>query len=147
MPHAGSFSGLESVSGVWLKTISWYFVHETNIQEQQNFRSTLNECAPAPHWIGTLQTQCQRKDCYMCTSLNYQSQNLGYLPYADLQCSMRGEAVQGNRCTIVRLLAVFSTLPNFLSSWYQSVDDKCFFPGAIFAPDGWRGKGLFWQLN
>jgi hypothetical protein len=96
-----AISELDSVPGVWLKTVAGCFVHETNVQEQRNFRSTLNECAPAPHWVGTLQSQYQRKDCYKCTSLSCQSQNLGNLPYADLQCSIRGETVQGDRYATV----------------------------------------------
>jgi hypothetical protein len=95
-------SELESVPGVWLRTVAGCFIHETNIKEQLNFHSTLNECGPAPHWVGTLQTHYQRKDCYTCTSLNCQSQNLGHLPYADLQCSTQGETVQGNRYATFR---------------------------------------------
>jgi len=107
--------------GMWLKTNLDCYINEINIEEQQNFGATLRRCAPTSHWVGTLQQQYQRKDCYSCPSLNCASKNLGSPPYVDLACSTQGDLVNGNPV------------------WLQSKDDKCYLPEAVFDSKGFLG--------
>jgi hypothetical protein len=82
---------------IWLKTNEGCFVNEIEIQGKQDFQAILNYCAPPKHWVGTMNSQYSRVDCYDCTSLDCPSRNVGVPPYVDLACAIRGEAVQGNR--------------------------------------------------
>jgi len=114
-------SGNIAGDSTWFKTATGCYLNELDIEEKQNLRNRLNYCQPPQHWVGTLQSQYQRVDCYDCTSLNCQSKNIGVPPYVDLACYIEGETVLGN------------------STWVKSEGENCFLPGSAFNPYGWGG--------
>jgi len=82
---------------VWLRTSIGCFVNEKSLQGREDFQAQLAPCADTgSHWVGTLQTQYKREDCYACTSQDCPSQNLGSGPYLDIDCYADGDVVAGN---------------------------------------------------
>jgi hypothetical protein len=95
------YNGRVGGDGSWLLTQDGCYINQVNVWDAQSydFRSQLYPCPQKPHWVGLLEDQYQtvgRKDCYSCTSLNCQSQNLGHVPFAELACHTQGEVVLGN---------------------------------------------------
>jgi hypothetical protein len=91
--------GRVNQDGLWIKTNLDCYVNNADIngRTRQNFQQRLNQCPPQAHWVGTLQSQYKREDCYSCPSLDCSSQNMGIGPYIDLECSSEGETVQGSK--------------------------------------------------
>ncbi|KAF2398133.1 hypothetical protein EJ06DRAFT_124434 [Trichodelitschia bisporula] len=109
--------------GIWVKIKddqSSCFINELEIQDK-DYQSKVKYCAPPRHWVGVIQEQYNRQDCYTCPSLDCQSSNLGAGRYVDVDCFTNGEAAGGNR------------------TWYKSHKQNCFYPGAIFVERGWLG--------
>ncbi|TID20723.1 hypothetical protein E6O75_ATG05487 [Venturia nashicola] len=101
-------AGRVNQNGLWIKTSLGCYVKWCRYQS-------------SPHFVGTLQSQYKREDCYSCPSLDCPSQNLGIGPLLDLDCSTEGTVVGGN---------------NF---WYKQVDENCFYPSRVFANTGFMG--------
>lgn len=93
---AGSY-GLQPHSSVWLFTTTGCYVNEGNIANQTDFQKRLSYCVPPQHWVGTLQPQYGRSDCYQYPSLNSPSMNIGDSRTVDVSCSQQGDDVQGNK--------------------------------------------------
>ncbi|KAF2404117.1 hypothetical protein EJ06DRAFT_553052 [Trichodelitschia bisporula] len=87
-------------------------------------KGALGYCDAPPHWVGRLQAGYTREDCYECRSLDCKSQNLGNGPYVDVRCWGGGPTVKGN------------------ATWFKSQDHECYFPGAVFDPEQWKGTNL-----
>jgi hypothetical protein len=84
-------------SSIWLRAVGGCYISEMNVQNATDFQVVLANCPSVQHWVGTLQTQYKRQDCYDCTSLNCASKNLGATPQVELSCSTVGEMASGNR--------------------------------------------------
>lgn len=67
-----------------------------NIQADINFEKKLGTCEPVHHFVGTMQAQYKRQDCYNCTNTNCASKNIGAGYLIDLGCTTTGEATGGN---------------------------------------------------
>ncbi|QDS69520.1 hypothetical protein FKW77_007415 [Venturia effusa] len=119
MPGA---SGKVLGSSVWLRTDEGCYLPEMNIASDANFEKKLATCEPIYHLVGTMQTQYTRQDCYSCTNTNCKSRNIGAGSLIDLGCTATGQATGGN------------------STWVKHATESCFFPGAIFQPQGWLGR-------
>jgi hypothetical protein len=92
----GEFGKVEGET-VWLKTKIGCFINMKNLKFQ-DYQSQLAQCpSPRKHWVGTLQAQYKREDCYACPSQDCASQNLGEGPFMDIDCYTEGETVSGNR--------------------------------------------------
>jgi len=118
----GSY-GRVNQDGMWLKTSLGCYVNQAEIspRTKQNFQQQLNQCPTTSHWVGTLQTQYKREDCYLCPSLDCPSQNLGMGPFVDLECFSEGDVVNGN------------------GTWYKQVEKACYYPNGVFAQQGFMG--------
>jgi hypothetical protein len=95
------------------------------VEKRTDYSRVLNKCTMAPgaaHWVGTLQPQYGRKDCYSCPKLSCKSNELGSVPFVDLGCTTVGEDVRGN------------------TTWYKNKDANCYFPAGVFEPTGYAGK-------
>jgi hypothetical protein len=95
------------------------------VEKRTDYSRILNKCTLAPgatHWVGTLQPQYSRKDCYSCAKLSCKSEELGSVPFVDLGCITVGEDVRGN------------------TTWYKNKDLNCYFPAGVFEPTGYAGK-------
>jgi hypothetical protein len=112
----------------YLRTKTGCYIAVAEVGEKRtDYSRVLNKCTMAPgaaHWVGTLQTQYSRKDCYSCPKLSCASTELGSVPFVDLGCTTVGEEVQGN------------------TTWYKNKDQKCYFPAGVFEPTGFAGKFL-----
>ncbi|KAE9993173.1 hypothetical protein EG327_006172 [Venturia inaequalis] len=115
-------SGKVQGSSVWLRSEAGCFIPEMSIQADTNFEKKLGTCEPVHHFVGTMQRQYKRQDCYECTNTNCASKNNGSGYLIDLGCVTTGEPTGGN------------------STWVKHAKDDCFFPGAIFEPKGWLGS-------
>ncbi|KAF2675437.1 hypothetical protein BT63DRAFT_450423 [Microthyrium microscopicum] len=114
----------------FLKTKTGCFigVTETADYTKKDYQTLLPGCKVvrgAAHWVGTLQEQYSRKDCYASPSLDAKSKDLAGQRVVDLSCFTVGQDVRGN------------------TTWYQNKEEKCYFPGAVFNETGWAGtEGL-----
>lgn len=85
-------------SSTWLKTDFDCYINEADLQTQMVYPTILNQCKETKtHWVGILQEQYKREDCYQCPNQDCPSQNLGSGPFADVECFVEGSAVSGNR--------------------------------------------------
>lgn len=91
--------GRVNQNGLWLKTNLGCFINDADIsaRSKHNFQQRLEQCPFQAHYVGTLQSQYKREDCYSCASLDCSSQNLGIGPFIDLDCSSEGDAVGGSK--------------------------------------------------
>jgi hypothetical protein len=110
----------------YLRTRTGCYISVAEVNEQYiSYPRVLNQCKIASrskHWVGTLQPQYARKDCYACPSLGCPSQDLGSVPFVDLDCWTIGDVVRSSPL------------------WIRSKEKKCYFPGQIFDDRGWAGK-------
>lgn len=92
-------AGRVNQNGLWVKTKLGCYVNDADInpRTKQNFQLRLEQCPVQTHYVGTLQAQYKRQDCYSCPSLDCPSQNLGMGPIVDLDCSTEGAAVGGSK--------------------------------------------------
>ncbi|KAE9982629.1 hypothetical protein EG328_010760 [Venturia inaequalis] len=109
-------AGRVNQNGLWVKTNLGCYINDADVNARikHNFQQRLEQCPVQAHFVGTLQSQYKREDCYSCPSLNCSSQNLGVGPLVDLDCSTEGDAVGGSKV------------------WYKQVDKNCFYPGGVF---------------
>jgi hypothetical protein len=96
-PSLQGNSGRMNGEPIWLQTLDGCFINKREVRERDDFQAILNQCPPTNHWVGMLQSQYSRADCYDCPSLDCPSQNVGEPPYVDLACHLEGEAVRSNR--------------------------------------------------
>lgn len=89
-------SGKVQGSSVWLRTEGGCYIPEMKVQADTNFEKTLSTCEPVHHFVGTMQDQYKRQDCYDCTNTNCASKNMGAGNLIDLGCVTAGEATGGN---------------------------------------------------
>ena len=110
----------------YLRTRTGCYISVAEVNEQYiSYPRVVNQCKIATrskHWVGTLLPQYARKDCYACPSLGCSSQDLGSVPFVDLDCWTIGETVRGSPL------------------WIRDKEKKCYFPGPIFDERGWAGK-------
>jgi len=101
----GSY-GRVNQDSLWLKTSLGCYVNEadTSVRTRKNYQQQLNQCPTTSHWVGTLQSQYKREDCYICPSLDCPSQNLGIGPFIDLECHSEGDPINGNTLAITVIL-------------------------------------------
>jgi len=109
----------------FLRTRTGCYISVAEVNEQyNNYQRSMNQCRIASknkHWIGTMQPQYARKDCYACPSLGCPSQDLGSVPFVDLECWTMGDTVRGSPL------------------WIKNKEKNCYFPGRIFDDRGWAG--------
>jgi hypothetical protein len=96
-PSIRGWSGSVQGDAVWLRTSNGCYIPEMNVQNSTDFQAMLKFCQPPEHWVGTLQTQYKRQDCYECTNTNCNSLNLGNGSQVDIDCYTFGEVTGGNR--------------------------------------------------
>jgi hypothetical protein len=110
----------------YLRTRTGCYISVAEVNEQYiSYPRVLNQCkisSRSKHWVGTLQPQYARKDCYACPSLGCASQDLGNVPFVDLDCWTIGDTVRGSPL------------------WIKNKEKKCYFPGPIFDERGWAGE-------
>jgi hypothetical protein len=98
MPSLDGDYGKVQGETVWLKTAAGCFVNMKNLKEFQDYQTELAQCpSTQKHWVGTLQPQYKREDCYSCPNQDCSSQNLGEGPFLDIDCYTEGETISGNR--------------------------------------------------
>ncbi|KAF2434164.1 hypothetical protein EJ08DRAFT_730868 [Tothia fuscella] len=121
-------STISGTDPIWLKAESGCYINQKSFSGKVDVQGQLSQCgggvggsAGIRHWVGTLQEQYKRSDCYDCTSLDCESRNMGLGPYVDVDCSIEGIQVAGN------------------TTWYRQADADCFYPGGVFTPTGWLG--------
>jgi hypothetical protein len=102
-------SGRVDGDGVWLRTREGCFVgraevrqqHSNGEKDERDVREVVPRCAvQTPHWVGMLQGQYARADCYDCASLDCPSRNVGSPPFVDLECYAMGENVRDDRSVL-----------------------------------------------
>lgn len=91
--------GRVNQNSLWIKTNLGCYINDADVnpRTRQNFQKKLSQCPAQAHWVGTLQSQYKREDCYSCPSLDCSSQNLGAGPFIDLDCSSDGDTVNGSK--------------------------------------------------
>jgi hypothetical protein len=110
----------------YLRTRTGCYISVAEVNEQYvSYSRILNQCRIASrskHWVGTLQPQYARKDCYACPSLGCPSEDLGGVPFVDLDCWTIGDMVRNSPL------------------WIKNKEKRCYFPGRIFDERAWAGK-------
>jgi hypothetical protein len=89
-------SGKVEGSSLWLHTVGGCYISEMNVQNAIDFETKIPACPPVQHFVGTMQTQYKRQDCYECTNTNCASRNIGSVPQVELSCTKVGEVTAGN---------------------------------------------------
>jgi hypothetical protein len=73
------------------------WINEQDVQRETDITRNLPFCATPEHFVGGLQAQYSRQDCYEGLTLDAPSKNLGTAEYIDVQCQMFGETNRGNK--------------------------------------------------
>jgi hypothetical protein len=84
-------------AATWLKTNEGCYINAREVSERRDYTTTLNYCVTPYHFVGILQPQYGREDCYDCPSLDCPSRDVGTPPYVDVACSIEGDLVRDNR--------------------------------------------------
>jgi len=121
-PSIEGNSGRINGENVWLQSTDGCFINKSEVRERDRYEEILNQCPDTQHWVGTLQTQYTRTDCYDCPSLDCPSKDVGVAPYVDLSCYVKGENVRDQ------------------SVWLKSSAFSCYLPSGVFNQNGWLGK-------
>jgi hypothetical protein len=110
----------------YLRTRTGCYISVAEVNEQYvQYPRVLNQCKTASrskHWVGTLQPQYARKDCYACPSLGCPSEDLGGVSFVDLDCWTIGDMVRNSPL------------------WIKNKEKRCYFPGKVFDERGWAGE-------
>jgi hypothetical protein len=111
-PSLPGNSGRVDGDDFWLRTREGCYVNRAEVRLQhhsddgEGIQLAMPRCAETPrHWVGMLQGQYSRADCYDCPSLDCPSRNVGAPPFVDLQCYEMGENVRDDRSAIPSLRA------------------------------------------
>lgn len=89
-------SGKVQGSSLWLRAQAGCYISEMNVQDSSDFEKKLPACEPVYHFVGTMQPQYKRQDCYNCTNTSCASKNIGSGNLIDLGCATTGVATAGN---------------------------------------------------
>jgi hypothetical protein len=106
-PSLPGNSGRVDGDDLWLKTRDGCFVNRAEVRlrrdgdEGMDAQLAVPRCEEKPrHWVGMLQSQYSRADCYDCPSLDCPSKNVGEPPFVDMQCYEIGEMVRDDRLVL-----------------------------------------------
>ena len=82
---------------VWLRTDAGCYINEAETIGSQDYQAKLNFCVAPLHWVGNVQQQYNKLDCYQCPTLKCPSRSLGEGVVVDVQCLVDGEEARGNK--------------------------------------------------
>jgi hypothetical protein len=114
-PSLPGNSGRVDGDDFWLRTREGCYVNRAEVRvrhdSERDFDTQLAvpRCEEKPRrWVGMLQSQYSRADCYDCPSLDCPSKNVGEPPFVDLQCYEMGENVRDDRLVCCVLFSMMS---------------------------------------